>query len=203
MNDDYKVGAVILAAGESSRMGKNKLLMDIKGKEVIERVRDKVSKAANEYLFVLGHNPPKNVPKLKEMEEDWIVNEEYSHGMTWSFVKGLKALKDQHRDLDSVMLVLGDQPLVDGDFLCKMVEKWEEESGIVSPIHNGKKGHPVLFDEKYFDEILSLPKDGVIRDVIHNNDDELHLLEAPKWSIMDMDTPEDYEKVKDYADKNL
>ncbi len=203
MNDDYKVGAVILAAGESSRMGKNKLLMDIQGKEVIERVRDEVSKAVEHYLFVLGDNPPKNIPKLKEMNEDWIVNEEYSHGMTWSFVKGLKALKDQHKDLDSVMLVLGDQPLVDGDFLCKMVEKWEEDSGIVSPIHNGKKGHPVLFDRKYFDEILSLPKDGIIRDVIHNNDDELHLLEAPKWSIMDMDTPEDYERVKEYADNNL
>lgn len=195
--NDYKVGAVVLAAGESSRMGKNKLLLEIEGKEVIERVRDEVNKAVHDILFVLGHNPSKNIPKLKEMDADWIVNDEYEYGMTWSFVKGLEALRD--KELDAVMLVLGDQPLIEGDFLSKMVEKWSEEGGIVSPIHKGKKGHPVLFDEKYFDQILSLPEDGIIRDVIHDNDDELHLLEAPKWAIMDMDTPEDFEKVKEYA----
>ena len=197
MTGNDKVGAVILAAGESSRMGKNKLLMEIEGKEVIERVRDEVDEAVNEIIFVLGHNPSKNIPKLKEMNANWIINDEYENGMTWSFVKGLEALKG--KDLDAVMLVLGDQPLIEGKFLQKMVKEWKDKSGIISPIHKGKKGHPVLFDKKYFDEILSLPKDGIIRDVIHANDDELHLLEAPKWAIMDMDTPEDFEEVKEYA----
>ncbi len=90
----------------------------------------------------------------------------------------------------AVFLALGDQPFVDRYFLLKAIEVWKGGAKIVSPVHKGKKGHPVLFDKNLFDEILSLEKQGMIRGVIHRHESEHHLVEAGEWAIIDVDTPE-------------
>jgi len=184
------VGAVILAAGESRRMGRSKLLLRIKGKRMIDWVVDSFKGVVDELVVVLGHDPESLIPTLEELGTRWVVNENYREGMVSSFKKGLEPLKN----CDAVFLALGDQPFVDRDFLMKAVDAWKEGAKIVSPVYKGKKGHPVLFDRSLFDEILSLQEHEMIRDVIHRHGDKHHLVEAGEWAVTDLDTPESFRK---------
>jgi len=193
---DEMIGAVVLAAGESERMGKNKLLLEIEGKKVIDLVIEALKNVADDIIVVLGHKPERLIPILKGQGVRWTVNKNYREGMTSSFKKGLQETKDS----EAVFLVLGDQPSINRNFLIGMVEAWKEKGAkIVSPVYKGKKGHPVLFDRSLFDEIISLKKGEIIRDIIHRHGGELRLIEAGEWSVMDMDTPEGFEKMKKHV----
>lgn len=185
------VGAVILAAGESQRMGEPKLLMKIGGKLMIEQVIDSFRDAVDDLVVVLGYNPENLVPILKQLGVRWVINKNYREGMVSSFKAGLEGLKD----CDAVFLALGDQPFVNRDFLVKAMDAWRGGAKIVSPVYRGKKGHPVLFDQTLFDEILSLQKHEMIRDVIHRHESEHQLVEAGEWAVIDLDTPESFTNV--------
>jgi molybdenum cofactor cytidylyltransferase len=187
------IGAVVLAAGESKRMGEPKLLLQIKGKRVIERVVDSFKGTVDELVVVLGHAPEDITPILDELGVRWVVNENYPEGMVSSFKRGLKEL----RDCEAVFLALGDQPFVARGFLVKAIDAWKTGAKIVSPVYKGKKGHPVLFDHALFDEILSLRRQEMIRDVIHRHDDNHHLVDAGEWAVVDLDTPESLRAIKE------
>jgi molybdenum cofactor cytidylyltransferase len=172
-------------------MGTQKLLLSIEGKPMIERAVDSFKGVADEITVVLGHDPQRLTPTLKKLEVKWVVNENYREGMASSFKRGLQEIEE----CNAVFLALGDQPFVDKKFLLESMDVWKTGAKIVSPVHEGKKGHPVLFDKSLFEEILSLQRHEMIRDVIHRHEDEHRLVEAGKWAIIDLDTPEDLESI--------
>lgn len=186
------IGAVILAAGESKRMRIQKLLLDINGKPMIERVIESFKGVVDEIIVVLGHKPEKLIPSLEKLGVKWTINFNYQDGMISTFKEGLKKLEN----FDAVFLALGDQPFVDRDFLCKAIESWKSGAKVVSPIFKGKKGHPVLFDRSLFGEILALRKNQFVRDVIHKHEENLRVIESGEWAITDIDTPEDLESLR-------
>lgn len=193
------IGAIILAAGKSERMGASKMLQEIAGKKVIELVIDPFKGIADEIVVVLGHAPEKLVDLIWRLGVKWVVNQNYERGMTSSFQRGLREVEN----CEAAFLVLGDQPCVERDFLVEMINAWaDNKAKIVSPVYRGKKGHPVLFDRSLFDEIIHLPEKEIIRDVMHRHVGDILLLEAGEWSIMDMDTSEDFERMKRYILKN-
>jgi len=185
------IGAVILAAGESRRMGEPKPLVKIKGKRMIEWVVNSFKGPAEDIIVVLGHKPDAVKPVLEKLGVRWVVNENYREGMVSSFKEGLRELEN----CDAVFLALGDQPFVDKDYLTDAIDAWKRGAKIVSPVYKGKKGHPVLFDQSLFDEILSLQRYEMIRDVIHRHSEGLKLVEAGEWAVMDLDSPEDLQKL--------
>jgi molybdenum cofactor cytidylyltransferase len=189
------IGAVVIAAGESKRMGRNKLLIEISGKTIIERVVSFFSGVADELVVVLGHEPGQTAPLLDKLKIRWVVNKSYADGMATSFKRGLEELES----CEAVFLALGDQPFIGGDFLQKAVEAWKNGAKIVSPVHNGKKGHPVLFDKSLFNEIFSLKKQETVREVIHRHGDKHILLKAGEWAVTDVDTPEDLKKFDKFS----
>jgi len=193
------IGAVILAAGESQRMGEPKLLLQIRGKPIIELVIDSFRGVVGEIVVVLGHAPENLIPILEKLGVRWAVNENYREGMTSSFKKGLKELKG----CGAVFLALGDQPFIGRDFPSKAMDAWRAGAKIVNPVYKGKKGHPVLFDQSLFDEILALQKHEMIRDVIHRHEGERRLVEAEEWAILDLDTPEGLQKVLEFGKTNF
>ncbi|MEM2192318.1 MAG: nucleotidyltransferase family protein [Candidatus Hadarchaeales archaeon] len=192
------VGVVILAAGESSRMGEQKLLLPLMGHTLLEHVVGSFRGIADRIIVVLGHNPEAIFPLLQRLNVEWVVNEEYQLGMVTSFKRGLAELGN----CDAVFLALGDQPLVDKTFLLKAIDAWRDGAKIVCPVFRGKKGHPVLFDQSLFGEILSLGENQFIRDVIHRHADLMKVIEAGKWAITDVDTPEDFLKLKKELEKS-
>jgi molybdenum cofactor cytidylyltransferase len=186
------IGAVILAAGESRRMGKPKPLLKIGDKRLIEMVLDAFD-MADDIIVVLGHGPEHLIKVLQKLGVKWTVNQNYPKGMTSSFKEGLEKFKK----FDAVFLALCDQPMVDRDFLAKAIDAWKAGAKIVSPVHNGKKGHPVLFDRSLFKEILTLENGELIRDVIHRHEEDHHLIEAGEWAVTDLDTPENLREFKE------
>jgi molybdenum cofactor cytidylyltransferase len=184
------IGAVVIAAGESKRMGRNKLLIEIGGKPLIKRVISFFEGVTDELVVVLGHRPEQATPLLKKLGARWVVNEGYAEGMASSFKRGLKEMEG----CEAVFLALGDQPFVDRNFLREAIKAWRNGAKVVSPAHEGKKGHPVLFDKSLFSEILSLEKQGTVRDVIHMHGSEHKVLEAGEWAVVDIDSPEDLER---------
>lgn len=186
------IGAIILGAGESRRMGTQKLLLEIHGKLMIEKVIDSFRGIAEAIIVVLGHKPDLLIPALERLGVEWTVNCNYMDGMVTSVKAGLKKLTN----CEAVFVALGDQPVVEGDFLSKALESWKSGAKIVCPIVGGKKGHPVLFDRSLFGEILALEKDQFLRDVIHRHKDRLCTIDSGDWAITDIDTPESLEAFK-------
>ncbi len=198
-----KVVAVVLAAGKSERMGKNKLLLRLGGKMLIDHILNALEASkVNEIILVLGYKPWKVTEAVKpRLNLKIAVNERYEEGMTSSFKIGLKQIEH----VDAALLVLGDQLILDPRFIDVMIEHMERNIGkalIVSPIYKGKKGHPFLLSKELFNEILSLKENEVIRDVIHRHVDKLLTIEGAKWTIMDIDTPKDFTETVRLLEEN-
>jgi len=191
------IAAIVLAAGTSERMGQNKLLLRLNDGTLLAGVLNAIAAAKiHKTVVVLGHKPEELIEVITPKRDvvQIVINRDYKQGMTSSFQKGLRPLLY----VDAAFLVLGDQPILDKHLLDVMVQRLAEnrETLIVSPIYKGKKGHPVLFRRALFGEILDLDKTATIRDVIHRHAGKLLTVEAPEWTIMDMDTPEDYIRIR-------
>jgi molybdenum cofactor cytidylyltransferase len=190
--------AVVLAAGRSERMRKNKLLLMLDGKRLIDHNLDAL-KASNidKIVVVLGHKPWEVTDVLNSRLNHIriVINNEYEVGMSSSFKTGL----NQTGNAEAVLLVLGDQPILDYNLINRMIELMEEKKSralIVSPVHKGKKGHPLLFSKGLFREIMGLKKNEMIRDIVHRHSDALLTIESDEWTLIDIDTPLDLEKAK-------
>ncbi len=190
------VAAIVLAAGKSERMGRNKLLLRLNDQTIIDHVLSAIDAAhLCEVIVVLGHKPEELHALLTSRANAarTTINVEYNRGMTTSFQTGLRELGR----VDAAFLILGDQPLLEASLLDRMIQHLEAhpDSLIVSPIYKGKKGHPVLFRSALFNDILRLDESATIRDVIHRYTPKLLTVDAPAWTTIDMDTPEDYQLV--------
>ncbi len=187
-----RTGAVVLAAGRSSRMGRNKLLLDVEGRTVLDRLLDALTQAVDEVVVVTGHSPE----QIRGIAEAHCVrvthNTGYDAGMTTSFQTGVRSLGE----VDGFFLVLGDQLGLQPELLRRMAAALEDVPGalIVSPTHGGKRGHPVLFRASLREEILAV--EGVLKEVVDRHSADHAYGEGGEWSTLDFDTPEDWERAK-------
>lgn len=195
------IGAVVLAAGKSGRMGQNKLLLKLNEKTLIESILDALNNARiDEQVVVVGYSLEVILDAIKSKLKTIkiAVNTDYEQGMISSFQKGLEMLTH----IDSAFLVLGDEPILDSDLLNLMIQQMDNNQNkalIVSPVYKGKKGHPLLFHRKLFEEIRRLKAPQTLRDIVHAYADRMIMVDAPEWTIMDIDTPEDYARIKALA----
>jgi molybdenum cofactor cytidylyltransferase len=188
-----RLAAVVLAAGRSSRMGANKLLLKVGDRRVIEHIL--FSLKPIETIVVLGHRPDDVKPIVEASGAETVHNPDYDEGMATSFQAGLRALDP---DVEAVFMVLSDTFGVDHELLEEMkgVLIDDQEALIVSPVYEGRRGHPVLFRKPLFDEFLGLGEDETMRDVVNRHENRHRYVEADIWCTVDLDTPEDYERVK-------
>lgn len=189
-----RTAAVVLAAGKSQRMGKNKLLLEFNGRTIIDSLLDALDVSRVDDIFVvLGHKPEQLIDRVEAHRAIPVINPDYEDGMTSSFKAGLRRVRG-----DAAFLVLGDQVGLDTALLSKMEDTlmFDPHILIVSPVHEGRRGHPVLFRRALFPEILGLGLDKTLRDVVDGHEDAHRLVEGDLWCTLDMDTPEDYERVR-------
>ena len=187
-----RTGAIVLAAGKSSRMGVNKLLLTVGGRTVLDRLLDALTEGVDDVVIVTGNNPEPIMAIASAHGVRVAHNPDHEKGMTTSFQTGIRAMGGA----DAAFLVLGDQLGLRPELIRRMAAAMEDVPGalIVSPTHDGKRGHPVLFRGSLFGEILALS--GTLKEVVERHEGAHVHVEGGEWSTVDFDTPADFERAK-------
>jgi molybdenum cofactor cytidylyltransferase len=190
------IWAILLAAGESKRMGTPKQLLPYGDKTIIEAVIDHMTHSRLDgVLVVLGAHREKIEKIIAGLPVKTVYNPRYEEGMLSSVQTGFSSLP---KDARAVLVFLGDQPMVPSSVIDRIIETYRSgEKGIVLPVFGGTRGHPVLIDTKYSQEVAALDPEIGLRELIHNHPEDIMEVDADTPTIIeDIDTPEDYNKLK-------
>jgi molybdenum cofactor cytidylyltransferase len=190
------VAAIILAAGRSSRMGRNKLLLDLEGKPILCHAVDQALAAGlSEVVVVSGHQASKVREALGNRAVKVVEAREHKLGMSASLKAGIRALGAK---TEAALVMLGDMPQVSAALIQHLIAAYNPLEGrsIVVPVVDGKRGNPVLFDRRYFEEMLALEGDVGARHLIGAHDDQVAELSVDDAAVFtDVDTPEAYDRL--------
>ncbi|WP_312942796.1 nucleotidyltransferase family protein [Oscillibacter sp.] len=188
-----KPGCVVLAAGNASRFGKNKLEAALDGRSLILRSLETVPTECFSSVVVVTQYP--DVLKLAgEFHFAALHNDRPELGLSRSLQLGLTAL----RDCTAVCFQVSDQPLLRRESVVALVNFWGEEPGKLAALsHGGVRGNPCIFPEKFYPELMELSGDVGGAAVIRRHEDELRLLEVPSGELWDVDTPQALRRAKD------
>lgn len=186
------LSAIILAAGESKRMGEAKQLMPLGKSTLLEQAIDNLlNSSVDETIVVLGHKAEEITTKIANKPVKVVINPDYQQGMSTSIVAGLIMVDPRSR---AVMLALGDQPLVASRTINQLIEAFNKNrKGIAVPTYQGKRGHPIIFDIKYKAELFKLKGDIGGREIIQNHPKDVSMVAVDSESVIsDIDTKDDY-----------
>jgi molybdenum cofactor cytidylyltransferase len=191
---DDVIAAVILAAGESRRMGSPKPLLRLGDTTFLERlVGQFLASRARPVVVVLGHEAERIRSQVCLDDALVVVNPDYRQGMLSSIRVGLQAL--QGEPVAGVLICPADLPDISTAVVDLVIGQWEEtRAPIVVPVCTGRRGHPVLFARALFEELLKAPNSVGARQVMWDHAAEV--TEVPteeRGIIMDIDTPEEFE----------
>ena len=193
-----RVAGLVMAAGRSSRMGANKLLMDDNGKPIVARVVEQALAAdLAEIIVVTGHQEAEVRAALAGHGVRFVTCPDYADGLSASLRSGLKALP---ADIDAALVLLGDMPRVGTALLRRMIAAFNPTEGraIIVPSFQGKRGNPVLWDRRFFGEMMELAGDVGARHLIGEHAELVTEIAAEDGGIfLDIDTPEAYRTLKD------
>lgn len=184
--------AIILAAGSSRRMGSQKLLLPFGQSTIIETVVDNVLNSSIDHVMVvLGASQREVQDILGNKAVQFCYNKEHEKGMLSSVICGVGALPD---DSESALIFLGDQPGIPPSVTNAVIDAYSEELfGIVIPVHNYRRGHPLLVDMKYRKEIEHLDLEEGLKSLRHHFPEDVLEVEVDEPGILvDIDTPADY-----------
>lgn len=189
------VAAVVLAAGESRRMGVSKLLLPWGETTVLGQTLTHLQESkVDEILLVSGHQAEKVAAIAQAFEVEVVHNEAYAEGeMLSSLQVGVGHLS---ADADAVLVILADQPLVRPEVIDRLLAAYEAGKGeLIAPTYEGRRGNPVLIGRPYFAELLALPWGQAPRELLRRHPAALHLLPVESAAILqDLDRPEQYQR---------
>ncbi len=189
-----KVSAILLGAGESKRMGVNKLMLPWGKVTVLNRCLETLLKSKiQEVVVVLSPRTSRSVRFLKRPKMKVVLNPNFKKGMSTSIRKGLKAI---HPKSEGILIALGDQPFLNIRTVNALINAYVRGKGrIIVPSYQGQRGHPVLFDRVYRRELLELKGDVGGRSVIERHAEEVKDVRTRSESVVkDLDIWKDYEK---------
>ncbi|MDE2629391.1 MAG: nucleotidyltransferase family protein [Alphaproteobacteria bacterium] len=186
-----RIGAVVLAAGLSSRMGANKLLLPFRGKPLIRlAVEAAAASRATTVVVVTGNNAEKVKAAVSDLLVKFVENKDYTKGLSGSLKCGLRTLPST---CEGVAILLGDMPLVTSGLLDRMIAVFDPGQGcaIVVPVRHGRRGNPVLWARQFFPEMLALEGDAGAKGLMSVHHGQVYELEAgDDGPLFDVDTPE-------------
>ncbi|MDD5583240.1 MAG: nucleotidyltransferase family protein [Candidatus Marinimicrobia bacterium] len=188
------IDGIILAAGRSERAKTFKPAMLLEGKPLIKHCIDSMRPVCDRILVVGGYAfETLRDLCINEKNVLLVYNEHADMGMFSSVKCGLQVVKGEH-----FFLIPGDQPVVKTETYRYMLQS---EGDIIIPQYQGKKGHPVLFSSVHISRLLALPDEAILRDYLHHQPVTILDVDDP-GIVMDVDNPEDFEKMQAYIHKN-
>ena len=196
MDSPKSVVAIVLAAGTSSRMGKeNKRFLKIAGKTVLQwtvdnvlasKVAQTIVVAGNDFDEILGYLNPSGVTVVH--------NKNYQSGMSSSLKAGLKMID---RSSEGALILLADQPNLQPQTLNRFLELFSNGGKkIIAGRYSHITGNPVLFHCEFFNDLLQLQGDAGARSVLKRFPEDIATVEIPPEQCLDIDTPEDFSEMK-------
>jgi molybdenum cofactor cytidylyltransferase len=184
-----KAAGIILAAGESRRMGRPKALLPFRGGTFVSEIAENLARHCEPVIAVFGYDAA-NVMLDALGSFVRVENPDYKMGMLTSLQAGLRAVPE---DCDAACFTLVDHPAVASSTVDAL---FRAEGPIVIPRCSGKRGHPVLVRRDIMEEFLAEPPQAKVRDVIDRHAAEIHYLEVDDPGISDdIDDPELYQQL--------
>jgi molybdenum cofactor cytidylyltransferase len=182
--------AVVLAAGASTRMGSPKLLLPLGDEPLVRRtVRQVAGAGFDEVLVVVGHEHEQVLSALDGLAIRWTINPDYASGMGSSFRTAIAALGDSA----AAMFALADQPFVGASDYARVLDAFRQHPpGIVCVRYGDVTAPPHMFDREFFGELAVLEHGA--KPVLQRHRDRTTILQFPPELLLDVDTPDDYER---------
>jgi len=192
---EVKIGAAILAAGSSSRLGQPKQLVSFGGKPLLQHVIDVVESIdLYQRMGILGYGEKTIRNQVDFKSTKVISNPKWGEGMASSIRLAAKLAEEEKPD--ALLIVLSDQPFVDAELLNQLIEHYVPgKEMIVASRYGDVLGVPALFDRKYFKALMGLKGDSGARKLINTYRNKVKGVKFEKGTI-DIDTPEDLEQLK-------
>jgi molybdenum cofactor cytidylyltransferase len=190
------IAGLILAAGESSRMGTPKATLTYRGCTFLERIVQTLREGGlTRIVVVLGHRAEEIQQQVKMEAAQVVINPAYRFGQTSSLQAGLQSLVAD--DLHAVLLCLVDHPAVSAETVKRIVATFREcDAPVVIPTYHGRRGHPVLIGRQLFEELLGLTSDVGADSVVRRYRPASQFVEVEDEGIViDVDDPESYRRL--------
>ena len=192
----YKVPLILLAAGESRRMGTPKQLLTYNGSSLIRQAAtEAIESSCKPIVVVLGANGDRISREINDLAVQITYNTCWQKGMSASIATGIDTLLLMNIDLDAVVIALGDQPFVTSRVYNLLIERYyQNEVKAVASSYSQTIGVPALFDRVLIPELLDMKQQGGAKQLLKQYSDRRFNLDLPEAAI-DIDTPADYQKL--------
>jgi molybdenum cofactor cytidylyltransferase len=193
------VAGVVLAAGASTRMGRNKLLLKLEGMTLVRRAAVRAVEAGlTPVIVVLGHDAVQTRAELDGLSVIVEVSGGYQEGTAASLRTGIGALAPH---VGAVVVMLADMPLVTPEMLATLVERYRKGTApLVVSNYDGVAAPPVLYDRCLFSELLASTGDRAGREIVHRHRAAAEIVHWPASALRDLDLPADYEQLRTRTD---
>jgi molybdenum cofactor cytidylyltransferase len=191
------VAGVVLAAGTSTRMGRNKLLLPLDGESLVRRAtRAALEAGLAPVIVVLGHESELVAQALTGLDCTLVVNGDYESGPGTSVSAGVA--RASHSPAEALVLLLADMPFVTAAMLSALVTRWREtEAPLVISRYGDAQAPPTLFGRALFEELMDVDETTGAKPVIAEHAASAAVVEWPASALQDLDVAADYEAVKD------
>jgi molybdenum cofactor cytidylyltransferase len=189
------VAGVVLAAGTSSRMGRNKLLLDLEGEPLLRRtVRRAAAAGLDPVIVVLGHEADRAAAVLEELPCRPLLNPSYEQGIGTSLQAGISAVPSE---CAAALVLLADMPFVTAEMIATVVERYRSGAApLVTSDYGGVNAPPTLYDRSLFAEIEAMRAERCGKQVVQRHRGEAIGVSWPPEALRDVDVVQDYQRIR-------
>ena len=193
MRERARIAGVVLAAGSSTRMGRNKMLLDVGGRPLVRRAVTAAIEAGLEpVLVVVGHEADRVREAIAGLDCQAVLNPDHAQGVRVSMQAGIRALPG---DVSAGVIILADMPFVTADMIRTVAERYRAgQAPLVVSEYGDVNAPPTLYDRALFGELLEGSGEGCGKHVVKKHKHEAAVVAWPESALTDVDVPEDYQR---------
>ncbi len=197
MNSEKKeIAAIILAAGEGQRIGKNKALLKLKGMSFLEVIAGNLKKLDFSDVYVVGGSEWSEVRlEANRLGIKFVLNKNWEQGQFSSLKSALSVL---HSEIGGALVTLVDHPFVAAGTYKHLLDTWQKFTNrIVIPVYDNRRGHPIIITQHIIRESLESSEEANLKELIKNHERMVIRLKVNDPGILqDIDTQDDFDKAR-------